>query len=61
MSASLVGSEMCIRDRFLIPRTVLMPAPDGGEGARRPPDASAAGELHALTCLLYTSDAADDM
>ncbi|GAB5855970.1 hypothetical protein JMUB7538_27380 [Staphylococcus aureus] len=35
MSASLVGSEMCIRDRLL-----------------------RGGDL--MTCLLYTSDAADD-
>eukprot|EP00969_Alexandrium_andersonii_P248624 10986685-Alexandrium_andersonii.AAC.1 len=60
MSASLVGSEMCIRDRL--------------EGARAHAG-SRSGELqsplvrHVLTrapqgmsrCLLYTSDAADDM
>eukprot|EP00969_Alexandrium_andersonii_P057920 2551577-Alexandrium_andersonii.AAC.1 len=60
MSASLVGSEMCIRDRvgttngfFSLGhfsssnlRSGLAPAP---RVARRP------------GCLLYTSDAADDM
>eukprot|EP00969_Alexandrium_andersonii_P049580 2176233-Alexandrium_andersonii.AAC.1 len=61
MSASLVGSEMCIRDR--VPRLgghtpqrdchqlpVLSPI-------RREPDLRK--KSHA--CLLYTSDAADDM
>eukprot|EP00969_Alexandrium_andersonii_P096298 4252267-Alexandrium_andersonii.AAC.1 len=60
MSASLVGSEMCIRDSrrafppFLCP--CLCPCTAGrrqgrpGAPARRGP-----------ACLLYTSDAADDM
>eukprot|EP00969_Alexandrium_andersonii_P309767 13689823-Alexandrium_andersonii.AAC.1 len=60
MSASLVGSEMCIRDR------------SGGEG-RPAPWACWDGGLLGLgsgptiyifgqrVCLLYTSDAADDM
>eukprot|EP00969_Alexandrium_andersonii_P022033 964476-Alexandrium_andersonii.AAC.1 len=61
MSASLVGSEMCIRDR----RRGCV----GGRrrGARKAPliDARKA-RLHAYVeddvyCLLYTSDAADDM
>eukprot|EP00969_Alexandrium_andersonii_P340481 15049379-Alexandrium_andersonii.AAC.1 len=61
MSASLVGSEMCIRDRsnpdhrtaaedfmqFLTPQSYLQLAMM----------ADAAAE----SCLLYTSDAADDM
>eukprot|EP00969_Alexandrium_andersonii_P282011 12467069-Alexandrium_andersonii.AAC.1 len=60
MSASLVGSEMCIRDR-------LRPAPRHRGRAR-----SAAPLPHGrglrrtcverrAPCLLYTSDAADDM
>eukprot|EP00969_Alexandrium_andersonii_P020882 912494-Alexandrium_andersonii.AAC.1 len=61
MSASLVGSEMCIRDRFQgcafcwkpseldAPRTEDFPAPR----------ISKRGTVEA--CLLYTSDAADDM
>eukprot|EP00969_Alexandrium_andersonii_P112730 4981886-Alexandrium_andersonii.AAC.1 len=61
MSASLVGSEMCIRDRSLqdaasgcsdepqlVPHTLVVGRP---EGQRQ----------RASTCLLYTSDAADDM
>eukprot|EP00969_Alexandrium_andersonii_P170541 7539771-Alexandrium_andersonii.AAC.1 len=61
MSASLVGSEMCIRDRCswcptLLPLTVLSrprhPALRGS--ARR-------GCPWGGSCLLYTSDAADDM
>eukprot|EP00975_Prorocentrum_lima_P048096 10059857-Prorocentrum_lima.AAC.1 len=60
MTSSLVGSEMCIRDRFwdnMIrhcmrgPIAVVMHSPhESGIG-------SAAGN----PCLLYTSDAADDM
>eukprot|EP00969_Alexandrium_andersonii_P155881 6892099-Alexandrium_andersonii.AAC.1 len=60
MSASLVGSEMCIRDRA---------RPSGGVGfagsKRTGPSlasATASKSAHWLrTCLLYTSDAADDM
>eukprot|EP00969_Alexandrium_andersonii_P030028 1309883-Alexandrium_andersonii.AAC.1 len=61
MSASLVGSEMCIRD-------------SGGRGLQRPPPPSPRGYFSSLpfaprpafssncrSCLLYTSDAADDM
>eukprot|EP00969_Alexandrium_andersonii_P160701 7100847-Alexandrium_andersonii.AAC.1 len=61
MSASLVGSEMCIRDRV---ETVL---PDWADG----PPAGLALDHYAQVlgrpdfepedCLLYTSDAADDM
>eukprot|EP00969_Alexandrium_andersonii_P204242 9024962-Alexandrium_andersonii.AAC.1 len=61
MSASLVGSEMCIRDRawrrrsfHTLPRRWPrlrgreLSMPRGARTSRRP-------------CLLYTSDAADDM
>eukprot|EP00969_Alexandrium_andersonii_P091881 4055847-Alexandrium_andersonii.AAC.1 len=60
MSASLVGSEMCIRDRSSTEWPVLQKAfatqqaargLTGGAPPPRPPP----------TCLLYTSDAADDM
>eukprot|EP00969_Alexandrium_andersonii_P278460 12308888-Alexandrium_andersonii.AAC.1 len=61
MSASLVGSEMCIRDSLpslamtclsclALPRPALRGAA-AARGRGRPPTA----------CLLYTSDAADDM
>eukprot|EP00969_Alexandrium_andersonii_P186234 8227534-Alexandrium_andersonii.AAC.1 len=60
MSASLVGSEMCIRDRPL--------GRSGGEcraaalAPRCPCDTFVALLLVLCsTCLLYTSDAADDM
>eukprot|EP00969_Alexandrium_andersonii_P212414 9380178-Alexandrium_andersonii.AAC.1 len=60
MSASLVGSEMCIRDSH----------PDPPNGAptkllrpnRRPPPRRPTATTRVLCpCLLYTSDAADDM
>eukprot|EP00969_Alexandrium_andersonii_P225784 9971443-Alexandrium_andersonii.AAC.1 len=60
MSASLVGSEMCIRDSPGLPRAnaeALRGLRIGGLriGVRR-------SALSRLTdCLLYTSDAADDM
>eukprot|EP00969_Alexandrium_andersonii_P077468 3416458-Alexandrium_andersonii.AAC.1 len=61
MSASLVGSEMCIRDS---------PHPRPQDPCRRPggcawcsPGGGRAGNPGPCTspCLLYTSDAADDM
>eukprot|EP00969_Alexandrium_andersonii_P072238 3187555-Alexandrium_andersonii.AAC.1 len=61
MSASLVGSEMCIRDRY---RSKCAAEPVGGTeseqlccGTRRRDRAGATS----CGCLLYTSDAADDM
>eukprot|EP00969_Alexandrium_andersonii_P068292 3011950-Alexandrium_andersonii.AAC.1 len=61
MSASLVGSEMCIRDRR---STTSMPLPCIARPVRncaRTADivSDAAGRVY--NCLLYTSDAADDM
>eukprot|EP00969_Alexandrium_andersonii_P061910 2729129-Alexandrium_andersonii.AAC.1 len=60
MSASLVGSEMCIRDR---PCTGLL---ELGSIAKQlsPSPFGAAQPLVSrpiTKCLLYTSDAADDM
>eukprot|EP00969_Alexandrium_andersonii_P028989 1265467-Alexandrium_andersonii.AAC.1 len=60
MSASLVGSEMCIRDRRSGCATTRR-----GWGSGRPTLWSAPGPWASgstpRTCLLYTSDAADDM
>eukprot|EP00969_Alexandrium_andersonii_P247954 10957173-Alexandrium_andersonii.AAC.1 len=60
MSASLVGSEMCIRDRLpavssalLLRRCAAAPA-----ALHMRPQPSC---LRCGSCLLYTSDAADDM
>eukprot|EP00969_Alexandrium_andersonii_P241965 10685970-Alexandrium_andersonii.AAC.1 len=61
MSASLVGSEMCIRDsawRWPAERGKAAPLTGKFIGVRGVP-ASARGPT--CTCLLYTSDAADDM
>eukprot|EP00969_Alexandrium_andersonii_P329968 14582327-Alexandrium_andersonii.AAC.1 len=60
MSASLVGSEMCIRD------SETPEARNGDRSVRTPPRqlvrVGSALRVPALrTCLLYTSDAADDM
>eukprot|EP00969_Alexandrium_andersonii_P295732 13072095-Alexandrium_andersonii.AAC.1 len=61
MSASLVGSEMCIRDRGSGPSTLSGPSGllRGSESAKvgDPPCCTA----RSRSCLLYTSDAADDM
>eukprot|EP00969_Alexandrium_andersonii_P275660 12182721-Alexandrium_andersonii.AAC.1 len=61
MSASLVGSEMCIRDRLSSGRAPApwMP-PKSAPGAcwRRFWGVQGGG---GSPCLLYTSDAADDM
>eukprot|EP00969_Alexandrium_andersonii_P131305 5805795-Alexandrium_andersonii.AAC.1 len=61
MSASLVGSEMCIRDSL---KGAVQPGRSACAGA--PPAArDSAGQLatraEASPCLLYTSDAADDI
>eukprot|EP00969_Alexandrium_andersonii_P019187 837872-Alexandrium_andersonii.AAC.1 len=61
MSASLVGSEMCIRDRH-----TTMPecwAELHEEVLEEPPPSTPRGgaERGDNACLLYTSDAADDM
>eukprot|EP00969_Alexandrium_andersonii_P188440 8327179-Alexandrium_andersonii.AAC.1 len=60
MSASLVGSEMCIRDRY-----PLWGIPAAGVHLRATGDPEGLPSLGARRlpwlCLLYTSDAADDM
>eukprot|EP00969_Alexandrium_andersonii_P020287 886136-Alexandrium_andersonii.AAC.1 len=60
MSASLVGSEMCIRDSG---RSAAQGAPETGgrSSARRGPGTRDRSAARRAPCLLYTSDAADDM
>eukprot|EP00969_Alexandrium_andersonii_P026768 1167717-Alexandrium_andersonii.AAC.1 len=60
MSASLVGSEMCIRDRFGTNKLTEV----SGCGARAQlfrTGLRSSGLYKTIVCLLYTSDAADDM
>eukprot|EP00969_Alexandrium_andersonii_P149602 6615014-Alexandrium_andersonii.AAC.1 len=61
MSASLVGSEMCIRDSLhsVPPQGPPRPMEPGELGSVHP--ASAVWQEAVAACLLYTSDAADDM
>eukprot|EP00969_Alexandrium_andersonii_P097014 4282672-Alexandrium_andersonii.AAC.1 len=61
MSASLVGSEMCIRDRHATQRELRTGTPWVGKQhaeLRRP---ATNNPWPCNSCLLYTSDAADDM
>eukprot|EP00969_Alexandrium_andersonii_P000253 11135-Alexandrium_andersonii.AAC.1 len=60
MSASLVGSEMCIRDssRGTCARTMRT---WGTTPTRTSATSEAMPSSSSTTCLLYTSDAADDM
>eukprot|EP00969_Alexandrium_andersonii_P336947 14893284-Alexandrium_andersonii.AAC.1 len=60
MSASLVGSEMCIRDR----RSTSRPRSCRSTDWVGRLNSGATKRAHARltrSCLLYTSDAADDM
>eukprot|EP00969_Alexandrium_andersonii_P065922 2907012-Alexandrium_andersonii.AAC.1 len=60
MSASLVGSEMCIRDRAI----ALAIAHVASTSLFRNSVCDSPGcrsSMSASACLLYTSDAADDM
>eukprot|EP00969_Alexandrium_andersonii_P221290 9773378-Alexandrium_andersonii.AAC.1 len=60
MSASLVGSEMCIRDRFN--GMQLKPATDTHAKVKFSDSSTSPNcNWHLYICLLYTSDAADDM
>eukprot|EP00969_Alexandrium_andersonii_P088905 3923736-Alexandrium_andersonii.AAC.1 len=61
MSASLVGSEMCIRDRLWVAPWSLGERPGAPWSLVELWGAlQSLGELREA-CLLYTSDAADDM
>eukprot|EP00969_Alexandrium_andersonii_P022700 993226-Alexandrium_andersonii.AAC.1 len=60
MSASLVGSEMCIRDRLRRDASVeVLFEARTSSSCRRSSEPSTA--MRSWSCLLYTSDAADDM
>eukprot|EP00969_Alexandrium_andersonii_P276875 12238473-Alexandrium_andersonii.AAC.1 len=60
MSASLVGSEMCIRDSAELPKAerIVNYHEVFNFAVKNFVELQAA---QAMTCLLYTSDAADDM
>eukprot|EP00969_Alexandrium_andersonii_P222789 9840120-Alexandrium_andersonii.AAC.1 len=60
MSASLVGSEMCIRDRSCSQSREYPTHVRKHDRPGRIPALTARPPL-ILGCLLYTSDAADDM
>eukprot|EP00969_Alexandrium_andersonii_P138323 6116508-Alexandrium_andersonii.AAC.1 len=61
MSASLVGSEMCIRDSLLHSCRLTGPTGSTHLSVTRPRTAGGWFLKRMLPCLLYTSDAADDM
>eukprot|EP00969_Alexandrium_andersonii_P203681 9000084-Alexandrium_andersonii.AAC.1 len=60
MSASLVGSEMCIRDRLCAAYRADSES-DAERGCSGGADGRWGSEGAPRSCLLYTSDAADDM
>eukprot|EP00969_Alexandrium_andersonii_P213302 9419054-Alexandrium_andersonii.AAC.1 len=60
MSASLVGSEMCIRDSgSAAPQVAVRKHLGPPSVAHR--EMTVSGRQRKRPCLLYTSDAADDM
>eukprot|EP00975_Prorocentrum_lima_P005640 1221810-Prorocentrum_lima.AAC.1 len=61
MTSSLVGSEMCIRDSILTARSRGLPAPPSPLFGRTSAEMTTATPTSSPGCLLYTSDAADDM
>eukprot|EP00969_Alexandrium_andersonii_P073311 3234092-Alexandrium_andersonii.AAC.1 len=61
MSASLVGSEMCIRDRDEVPRPQLRAPRRRTRWRQSLLLRQKSAFIAARSCLLYTSDAADDM
>eukprot|EP00969_Alexandrium_andersonii_P100207 4420239-Alexandrium_andersonii.AAC.1 len=61
MSASLVGSEMCIRDSPRSAQSFAFGAREAGLFGCFAGLVTSKGRLPLQTCLLYTSDAADDM
>eukprot|EP00975_Prorocentrum_lima_P000179 40478-Prorocentrum_lima.AAC.1 len=61
MTSSLVGSEMCIRDRFITQPPVLEENVKDFWWTLAPVIILSAMVGSRFPCLLYTSDAADDM
>eukprot|EP00975_Prorocentrum_lima_P003116 685729-Prorocentrum_lima.AAC.1 len=60
MTSSLVGSEMCIRDSIIIFQASALVVASARLCHPRPWSGIAACATQTI-CLLYTSDAADDM
>eukprot|EP00975_Prorocentrum_lima_P028446 5977725-Prorocentrum_lima.AAC.1 len=60
MTSSLVGSEMCIRDRQQNAQPQQTKSPTKNH-RHEPPPHNTDQTNNIITCLLYTSDAADDM
>eukprot|EP00975_Prorocentrum_lima_P033846 7107143-Prorocentrum_lima.AAC.1 len=61
MTSSLVGSEMCIRDRRISGHMSTSPSNTHKRPGRKPAETKPTNFRTRRTCLLYTSDAADDM
>eukprot|EP00969_Alexandrium_andersonii_P264449 11688091-Alexandrium_andersonii.AAC.1 len=61
MSASLVGSEMCIRDRLICLSAYPLIRASAYPLIRLSAHLLIRLSAHFQICLLYTSDAADDM
>eukprot|EP00975_Prorocentrum_lima_P027830 5852068-Prorocentrum_lima.AAC.1 len=61
MTSSLVGSEMCIRDSSKEQTSYHSDRPWPRLRASPPGNPPCRSALRLKTCLLYTSDAADDM
>eukprot|EP00975_Prorocentrum_lima_P042895 9008263-Prorocentrum_lima.AAC.1 len=61
MTSSLVGSEMCIRDRNTEHQTPITEHRSPNTEHRIPNAERRTPNTEHRTCLLYTSDAADDM
>eukprot|EP00969_Alexandrium_andersonii_P327190 14457756-Alexandrium_andersonii.AAC.1 len=61
MSASLVGSEMCIRDSVRNAQSQAASAAAGAQAELLSHNQRLQNLDYSINCLLYTSDAADDM
>eukprot|EP00975_Prorocentrum_lima_P043399 9110480-Prorocentrum_lima.AAC.1 len=61
MTSSLVGSEMCIRDRDFTPSKIRNIKFVDGKPVSETKTKEEEDAWQNYNCLLYTSDAADDM